>query len=92
MVASPKPNLEGLISIDDLHTVSRFTRKLFVRSGQNSSCKYKLIFRIFQTGGSQIEKYARDTLDPSLSWKVLKNLDPYANYVSRPYIKCFSIS
>ena len=41
MVASPKPNLEGLISIDDLNT----------------------------TGGSQIEKYARDTLDPSLSWK-----------------------
>ncbi|KAM3276226.1 hypothetical protein ACQJBY_044548 [Aegilops geniculata] len=41
MVASPKPNLEGLISVDDLHT----------------------------TGGSQIEKYARDTLDPSLSWK-----------------------
>lgn len=41
MVAPRNPNLEGLMSIDDLDT----------------------------TGGSKLERYARETLDPSLSWK-----------------------
>jgi hypothetical protein len=32
-----------------------------------------------QTDGSKLEKYVRDTLDPSLSWKVQQNWQPYAN-------------
>ncbi|VAI33718.1 unnamed protein product [Triticum turgidum subsp. durum] len=41
MVAPAKPNLEGLISLENLDT----------------------------TDGSQLVKYVRDTMDPSLSWK-----------------------
>ncbi|XP_073356570.1 peroxisomal (S)-2-hydroxy-acid oxidase GLO4 isoform X2 [Aegilops tauschii subsp. strangulata] len=41
MVAPDKPNLEGLISLENLDT----------------------------TDGSQLAKYVRDTMDPSLSWK-----------------------
>uniref|UniRef100_R7W2Y8 (S)-2-hydroxy-acid oxidase n=1 Tax=Aegilops tauschii TaxID=37682 RepID=R7W2Y8_AEGTA len=68
MVAPDKPNLEGLISLENLDTfmILRYCMNSFSFLKDSSTNSY---ISHLQTDGSQLAKYVRDTMDPSLSWK-----------------------